>query len=339
MDRSRDSERSPAGAQAAPLAPSGPGAPGSPELYLGIGVTLGAQELLGLGGASSCQNEGPVSTVRLPPRSPSGAVGFREDPLPSPGRAPCHLAGDALHPQMTDPDQLRALAQAELGPESASVLEDWELASAFDAARAAGADELDALLQVAFEVSKRNRAVQGEFLSFFRGLLFGLSTPGAQGPAERRPEMGETDLMQSVVGDLLPAFESLYFNSRAQFLSLIQQRLRWKRLDRMKSLGPVPHPPLGELDQLSLDAEGEGQLSTPLTELIQSESEAKIAAAIHRLPDADKRLIRAMIDGESRSLLTEELGLRPEALRQRLRRARVVFQKALQGERGPLDPQ
>ena len=237
---------------------------------------------------------------------------------------------------MTHPDQLRALAQAELGPESASVLEDWEYASAFDAARAAGADELDALLQVAFEVSKRNRAVQGEFLSFFRGLLFGLSTPGAQGPAEKHPEKGETDLMQSVVGDLLPGFESLYFNSRAQFLSLIQQRLRWKRLDRMKSLGPVPHFHLGELDQLALDTEGEGQLSTPLTELIQSEGEAKIAAALHRLSAPDGELIRAVIDGVPRDLMTKELGISPEALRQRLRRARVSFQKALEGGKGPL---
>ena len=232
---------------------------------------------------------------------------------------------------MTSPEQLRALAQAELGPESASVLEDWEFASAFDAARAAGSDELDALLQVAFEVSKKNRAVQGEFLSFFRGLLFGLSGPGAQGPAKRRSEKGETDLMQSVVGDLLPGFESLYFNSRAQFLSLIQQRLRWKRLDRMKSLGPVPHT---QLDQLALDAEGEGQLSTPLTELIRSEGEAKIATAIQRLSESDKRLIRAEIEGVPRSLLTEELGIRPEALRQRLRRARVAFQKALQRGKG-----
>ena len=239
---------------------------------------------------------------------------------------------------MTHPDQLRALAQAELGPESASVLEGWEFAAAFDAARAAGADELDALLQVAFEVSKRNRAVQGEFLSYFRGLLFGLSTPRAQGPAERRPEKGETDLMQSVVGDLLPGFKSLYFNSRAQFLSLIQQRLRWKRLDRLQSLGPVPHLQLEERDHLAIDAEGEGQLSTPLTELIHSEGEAKIAAALHRLSAPDRNLIRAVIDGVPRDLITQELNISPEALRQRLRRARVAFQKALEGAGGSLDP-
>lgn len=330
----RDSERAPAGALPAPLAPSTGNAPGALGVYLGIGVTPLGQRVFEPGGSSSCQKDGSVSTVCLPPRSPSGAAGFREDPLLYPGRAPSGFADDAPHPQMTHPDQLRALAQAELGPESASALEDWEFASAFDAARAAGADELDALLQVAFEVSKKNRAVQGEFLSFFRGLLFGLSTPSAQAPAERRPEKGETDLMQSVVGDLLPGFESLYFNSRAQFLSLIQQRLRWKRLDRMKSLGPVPHSHLGELDQLALDTEGEGQLSTPLTELIQSEGEAKIAAALHRLSAPDGKLIRAVIDGVPRDLMTKELGISPEALRQRLRRARVAFQKALQRGKG-----
>lgn len=234
---------------------------------------------------------------------------------------------------MTHPDQLRALALRMLGPESAAAVADWEYASTFDALRAEGADEADALLHIAFEVCKRNRAVQGEFLSYFRALLFGLATPTGSRVAKGGKDGGETDLMQSVVGDLLPGFESLYFNSRAQFLSLLHQRLRWKRLDRLKSLGPVPHSLSGELEELSLHAGPNSSSWTPLNELIQTESEAHIAKAIRSLSAPDRRLTRAMIDGEPRVALAEELGITPEALRQRLRRARLAFESALR--RGP----
>ncbi len=298
-------------------------------------VTLTAPLLFRSQGARSCAQEGSARTTCLPPRSPLWAVGFREDPPPRSGRAPSPRPAECLATQMTSPDQLRALAQRELGPESAALLADWEYASAFDAARAGGADELDALLQIAFEVSKRDREIQGEFLSYFWGLLYGLATPGVQATQERMPQKGETDLMQSIVGDLLPGFESLYFNSRAQFLSLIQQRLRWKRLDRMKSLGPVPHSLPGELDELSLAGDPGETPTTPLNELIQTESEALISRAILSLAGGDRRLIRAMIDGEARVDLTSELGVTSDALRQRLHRARAAFEKALQSARGP----
>ena len=298
-------------------------------------VTLTGALLSRHRGSPSCSHEGVASTACRPPRSPLGAVGFREDPPPRSGRAPSPRPVECLATQMTSPDQLRALAESELGPESAAILADWEYASAFDAARAGGADEQDALLQIAFEVSKRHREVQGEFLSYFRGLLYGLSSPGAQAALERVPKKGETDLMQSIVGDLLPGFESLYFNSRAQFLALIQQRLRWKRLDRMKSLGPVPHSLTGDTDELSL-AEDPGETpSTPLNAVIQTESEALISRAIQTLEDADRRLIRAMIDGEARVELASELDVSSDALRQRLHRARVAFKKALEDARGP----
>ncbi len=230
---------------------------------------------------------------------------------------------------MTPPDELRRLAAHLLGPASAEVLADWEYSSTFDSLVGGRMDQEDAVLALAFEIGKSNRAVQGEFLSYFKDLLMG--GPGAPdgSPRGASAEFGKTDLMQSVVGDLLPGFGSLYFNSRAQFLSLIQQRLRWKRLDRLKSMGPTPSHAHDELDQIAMDADSDGQASTPLTALLRSESEAILARALRSLSDADRRIIRAAVDGDSRSALAIELGITNEALRQRLRRARTAFEHQL----------
>lgn len=299
-------------------------------------VTMVRPPLFSAGDASESLLSGRASAAGLPPRSPQGPAGFREDPLPALGRAPSPLLEGGTRRPMTTPDQLRDLALQLLGPGTAAALADWEYASNYDALRSTGTAAEDALLSLAFTVSKRDRAVQGEFLSYFKGLLFGqTSTDIGEGPSAKPSRGGDTDLMQSVVGDLLPGFHSLYFNSKAQFLSLLQQRLRWKRLDRLKTLGPVPHSLPGELDQLALETDAGDGPSTPLTELIQYESEARIVRTIRALPDGDSRLIRAMIDGEPRGALIEELGVSPEALRQRLRRARLAFEKALKA--GPPD--
>ncbi len=230
---------------------------------------------------------------------------------------------------MTPPDELRRLADHLLGPAIAEALADWEYCSTYDALVGGGMDGEDAVLAIAFEVGKSNRAVQGEFLSYFKDLLMG--GPGAPvgSPTGTSAEFGKTDLMQSVVGDLLPGYNSLYFNSRAQFLSLFQQRLRWKRLDRLKSMGPTSSNSSDQLNQVAMAAGPDGQASTPLTKLLQGESESFLALAIGSLSEADKRLIRAVVDGESRSALAEELGITNEALRQRLRRARAGLEQQL----------
>ena len=230
---------------------------------------------------------------------------------------------------MTPPDELRRLATRLLGPASSEALADWEYCYTFGSFVGGGMDGDDAVLALAFEVGKSNRAVQGEFLSYFKDLLMG--APGAPviSPTGTSSELAKTDLMQSVVGDLLPGYHSLYFNSRAQFLSLFQQRLRWKRLDRLKSMGPISSNANEELDQAATVAGPDGHASTPLTKLLQGESESFLALAIGSLSDADRRLIRAVVDGESRSALAEELGITNEALRQRLRRARAALEQQL----------
>lgn len=239
---------------------------------------------------------------------------------------------------MTSPKQLRAHAQKELGPESAAALGTPEQAASFDALRSDGMEPTDALLHLAFDVSKTNREVLGEFLSHFNELLLGPAhgqTP-ATGAAPRDPD--RTDLMQSVVADLLPSLDGLYFSSKAEFLSLVHQRLRWKRLDRVKSQAPRPSSAPGTADEMLATPDHLDDSASPLAELLYSEAEALIATAINLLSPEDRRLIRAVVDEVPRAQLAEELGVSLEALRQRLRRARQSFERKLEGLRGEARP-
>ena len=230
---------------------------------------------------------------------------------------------------MTD-ETLSRLASELLGPETVRALAGPEAEEAFDLLRSAppvgrGVDPTDALLSLAFDAARTDRRVQGEFLAFFRGLLFG---PGADG-LESSPDLDHTDLMQSVLGDLLPDFHVLYFESRGQFLSLMRLRLRWKKLDRLRGQRPSTVAP-EELTRLEEEYDRWTEDHGPLSRLISSESEARITMALASLDEHHRELLRAVMDGRDRALLAEEQGITLDSLRQRIHRARLALEAQLQ---------
>ena len=260
--------------------------------------------------------------------------------VPSPPGGAAPLPATRRTAPMTSPEELRALALRELGPASADALGSAEAAAAFDALLRPGGDpssehdpgRVDALLHLAFGVAKKNRVVQGEFLAHFRRLLFGPSAEDAPDASPLRA-LERTDLLQSVIGDLLPAFDELYFESRPQFLRLLRKRLRWKELDRLKRERPeaVTHE---ELLALEASLRDDHRVAEPLSALLRTEDEARVIAALHGLNESDRRLLRAELDGEDRAALAQELGVSLETLRQRIRRARVALMKAMAPEGG-----
>ncbi len=215
-----------------------------------------------------------------------------------------------------------------------------EQAASFDALRSGGMEPTDALLHLAFEVSKTNREVLGEFLSHFNELLLGPAhgqTP-ATGAAPRDPD--RTVRMQSVVADLLPSLDGLYFSPKAEFLSPVHrhQRLRWKRLDWVKSQTPRPSEAPGTADEMLATPNYLDDSASPPAELLHSEAKALIATAINLLSPEGRRLRRAVVDEVPRAQLAEELSVSLEALRQRLRRARQSFERQLERLRGEARP-
>ena len=160
------------------------------------------------------------------------------------------------------------------------------------------------------------------------GTAVGRTTAGAPLRALER-----TDLLQSVIGDLLPAFDELYFESRPQFLSLLRKRLKWKELDRLKRERPeaVTHE---ELLALEASLRDDHRVAEPLSALLRTEDEARVIAALHGLNESDRRLLRAELEGEDRAALAQELGVSLETLRQRIRRARVALMTAMAPEGG-----
>lgn len=231
------------------------------------------------------------------------------------------LSGDGEGPRLTE------LARRHLGPVSAERLAGPEPQAAFEEALRGGKDELDALLSIAYPLALRDREVAGEFLGHFLKTLLGngrnhLST-------RLRSTYGAEDLVQSVVGDLLPRLGELEFGTRGEFLSLLLMRLNWKAGRR----GRAPQP---ELDPTALEEAlpeqvpgREEEVLTPLSALAAEENEGLVVLAIHRLCLEDQQLIRWSMEGRTREWMARELGLSRPTLRKRLERARRRLRREL----------
>ncbi|MDP6538117.1 MAG: sigma-70 family RNA polymerase sigma factor [Planctomycetota bacterium] len=231
---------------------------------------------------------------------------------------------DTSHP-------LFELAARHLGQATARVLANQGCARAFERALEEGTDELDALLAIAYPVAREDRAVAGEFLQHFMALL--LSTPDAVPGHDLRHIVDPQDLVQSVVGDLLPLLCELEFHSRGQFASLLVQRLHWKRVDKIRRQKTTVRG--GDRKRKSIDPDARATRQhranplTPLSAMICAEEEERLVLAMHELDEEDQKILRAGMSGVSASELAEQLGCSAEAARKRAERARNRLRERL----------
>ena len=217
----------------------------------------------------------------------------------------------------TDATQLEALAREHLGPSSARASAEPECAATFARLRERDVEPVDAAFAALYPRVGADAGVAGEFLAYFTGILLRRERSAGVGGASE-PE----DLVQSVVADLFPQLEEIDFRSRREFLSLLLMRLRWKGSHRRHDsrLG-YDEAALASalLDQVPGVEQGP---STPLSTLVREEEEALVVMALQRLEPGDQALIRASLEGVSRSRMAEEAGCSAPTLRKRLERAR-----------------
>ncbi|MAF66040.1 MAG: hypothetical protein CMJ84_10350 [Planctomycetes bacterium] len=225
---------------------------------------------------------------------------------------------------MEHPQRLIDLALQHLGPVTARMIAGEGTCLAFERTLEQGADEIDALLSTAYSLARQNRAVAGEFLQHFMSML--LASPDAVPGHDLRNIVDPQDLVQSVVGDVLPLLSELEFQSRGQFLSLLIRRLNWKRVDKIRLQRTAARG--GDWRRKSVDPDAQVPRRhrtdplTPLSAMICAEQEERLVLAMHELGADDQRILRAGMTGATSTELAKLLGCSPGAARKRAQRAR-----------------
>ena len=230
-----------------------------------------------------------------------------------------------LEPVDTPPIWLapaKEYAAATLGPRSVEALERRAVQGEVFDRLERGHELEDAVLGAMFGLSRCDQEVAGEFFGHFLGVVLRLQARGdAKGAALRRL-MDADDLVQSVMGDLWPELEQLHFETRAQFLSLLAGRVRWKASDHTRKLmrrrrsedRRVAEGP----EELAISS-GE---SSPVTKVCRTELAERVVLAMGRLSERDRQLLRLHLRGEPAATIAREVGLSKEATRKALLRAK-----------------
>lgn len=202
----------------------------------------------------------------------------------------------------------------------------------------------DAALGAVFLEVSSDAVLAGEFFGYFASVLLQSNRSAINGPLAKHYD--RDDLVQSVLGDVLPKMGDLSFETSGQFLAFLLQKLTWKRTDKYRYHGAgvrdddrsVPLQSQSSADQDPLLFQ-EPSARTPLTQLTHEEDEGRIVLALNRLPQQAQGLLRHRLEGGG---LTQEyateLGVEYSSLRKLLERARGLLQKEIERLHKPSTP-
>lgn len=214
-------------------------------------------------------------------------------------------------------------ARRSLGPASEVALAQ-PAAQAVVLSRVRGGAELeDAVLAVIHGSIARNGHLANEFVAHFLGDVLRTGRPMLS--PRLRSFLDTCDLAQSVFGDLWPQLADVRFDSRAQFLSLMRQRLSWKASNRARGLrSDGAHDAAVE----PLDDAPSPQRALDLRE----EQELMILAMV-RLAPRDRDLLEAHLRGEDGPAIARRFSLSLPAAQKALTRAKNRARQLLASDR------
>jgi RNA polymerase sigma factor (sigma-70 family) len=219
-----------------------------------------------------------------------------------------------------------AFARDSLGPASEAAMARPAMQALMLSRVRGGADPEDAVLGVIHGAMADDRQLQNEFVAHFLTDVLRAGKPMLS--PRLRSFLDTCDLAQSVFGDLWPQLADVRFETRAQFLSLMRQRLSWKASNRARALPPSaaaaePHEPADDAPspERALD--------------LREEHELMILALV-RLAPRDRELLEAHLRGEDGAAIAKRFSLSLAAAKKALTRAKRRARHLLARDRSSL---
>ena len=210
-------------------------------------------------------------------------------------------------------------AREQLGPASERVVS-TAAAQALILSRIRGGIMVeDAVLAEVHAAARLDQRVADEFLAYF---LEDAHKKGRRLLSDGLRRFLETgDLVQSVFGEVWSSIADLNFETRAQFVALLAQRLRWKAADKARRMQAQRRDerdrhPLS-IEDLPLPADER----PPSSNLGRREETEEMICRLLKLPERDQLLVRLHLRGASQQEMAQATGLSPDTARKALSRA------------------
>lgn len=216
-------------------------------------------------------------------------------------------------------DRALGFAREQLGPASERLVSSAASQALILSRVRAGVAVEDAVLAEVHRAARVDQRAADEFLAYFLDDAHRRGSRLLSDGLRRFLETG--DLVQSVFGEVWSSIADLQFETRAQFVALLAQRLRWKATDkarRMQSERRNEHNrhPL-PVDELSIPADDR----PPSSNLGRQEETEEMIARLLRLPERDQQLVRLHLRGADMQAIADATGLSPDTARKALSRA------------------
>lgn len=208
-------------------------------------------------------------------------------------------------------------AREELGPATERLLSSPAVQALVLARLRDGRNTTDAVLGVAHMHLREDPRIADEFLTHFLDDAYRNGRRLVTGDLRNFLETG--DLVHSVAGDLWQELTELKFEGRAQFLSLVTQRLRWRATDevrRMRARGGRPPDETPPSPRELVDGAPPPDLA-----LLSRDEVEQLILRLLRLPERDQLILRMYLRGEKVEAIAQACNLNIEAARKALQRA------------------
>lgn len=219
-------------------------------------------------------------------------------------------------------------ASDKLGPMSAAWIARPESLLCVEESVASGKHLEDAVLKQVFAGAQRDRGLASEFFSYILFNVFGIAKDTLAPKLRRMVDTG--DLLDSVMGGLWERLRDLQFETRAQFVRLVAQALRWKageydrRMKTQRRRGDLQAP--GEPEDYQVPNADQ----TPSSRASQNEERELLPRLLEQLSPKDQDLLRRYLQGATPAEIAESStpktteGAVQKALERALQRAREL---------------
>jgi DNA-directed RNA polymerase specialized sigma24 family protein len=222
-------------------------------------------------------------------------------------------------------------ARTILGPLSEALCARPDVQARMAARHARGATLEDVVLAEAHAAAARDTGIANEFFCAILPDLGKLASSKLSSNLRQHLEAG--DILQSVVTDIWRRFTGIEFRTKAEYLSLVNERLRWKAIDRGKPLAKRPSPQsLESIDDRSLPAT---DTKAPITAVIEHERLARLRVVLICLPERDRLILTRLLKGDNVRDIARALGLRLNSAARAIARTTARARKILNEDAPP----
>lgn len=232
---------------------------------------------------------------------------------------------------LSGPEALQAWARAELGADSARILEGPAGERALARVRQ-GVSIEDAVLKEVHASIRSHPSVASEFAAYVIEDMVPLGKASMSSSSKLRRFLETDDLINSVLKDMWHDVADLTFETARQFKALFAQRMNWKAIDQARRLNNQTRAEDKRVPEQPEELDHPSQSEDATSQAIRREERDQLYVILTRLSARDQRLIQLRVSGADRAAIAREMGMTYEATCKALQRATAKLRELIEAD-------